>query len=37
MGGKKNIFKAHSSPGFHLKTKPTCKQIEENGYKWNNI
>ena len=31
------IFKAHSSPGFHLKTKPTCKQIEENGYKWNNI
>ena len=31
------IFKVHSSPSFHLKTKPTCKQIEENGYKWNNI
>ena len=26
------IFKAQSSPGFHLKTKPTCKQIKENGY-----
>ena len=26
-----------SSPGFHLKTKPTCKQKEENGYKWNNM
>ena len=30
-------FKAYSSPGFHIKTKPTCKQIEENGYKWNNM
>ena len=27
----------YSSPGFHLKTKPACKQIEENGYEWNNI
>ena len=25
------IFKADSSSGFHLKTKPTCKQIKKNG------
>ena len=31
------IIKAHSSPGFHFKTKPTCKQIEENEYKWSNM
>ena len=31
------IFKAYSSHGIHLKTKPTCNQIEENRYKWSNI
>ena len=30
------IYKAHINPGFHLKIEPTCRKIEEMGYKWTN-
>ena len=31
------IYKAHNNPGFHFKIEPTCKKIDEMGYKWTNI
>ena len=31
------IYKAHINPGFNLKIEPTCRKIEEIGYKWTSI
>ena len=33
----RSFTKAHINPGFHLKIEPTCRKIEEKGYKWTNM